>query len=763
MTRLYQPSFTGGELSSSLYARTDLAKYAAGLKKAKNVFVHAHGGVSNRAGFEFIGTTAGNKKARQIPFVFDPVSNQTYNIELTNQKMRFYRAGAVITQAAKAIINISQDGTSLIISCYNHGFDNGDEVIIGNKNYIVSDGFSNGFRIRDLYGAYVVIANMPPYGGGSSASKIYEVATPYLENDLPSISFAQENDVMYLAHRNYPPHKLVRYSDNNWAITAVTFAPSIGAPNGVNAYPIVNTAGQPGYIATVYSYVVSSVSNINGDESLISAGTSCVNDLTIVNGRNRVQWLAVANAGRYIIYKLDNGRFGYIGSTTALYFDDENITADLSDAPQQGVNPFTGWGNYPGCVAFFEQRLAFGGTYNNPSAVYLGQSSNYENFGAASPAKASDAITFRIRSNEKNDIISLISTRGLGVFTTAAEWIVNGGSQDFLSPSNTVIRVQSKRGSSSITPIVVGNVMLFSQARGGVVRDFSYDMAQDSFTGSDLTIFSSHLFKNKQIISWAYAQSPHSIVWCVLDDGSLLSFTYMREHEVWGWTRHETDGAFINVNVVPENKEDVPYFVIRRMINGLPRYHIERLHSRNFATSQDAFFVDSGLSYNGAPATVVSGLDHLNGKTVKALADGNVVSDLLVVNGSVTLPYAASKIHIGLSYEAVIQTLPLSMGDINGLGNVQGRLKSISKVTIRVEETRGIWLGTDDYPKESGKLVEYKQRQNENWNEAIGLFTGDIEMTPTPTWNTQGQVCIKQFDPLPMTILAIMPDITLGG
>src|SRR6185312_13082142 len=206
-----------------------------------------------------------------------------------------------------------------------------------------------------------------------------------------------------------------------------------------------------------------------------------------------------------------------------LQFDDENITADLAQAPQEANNPFAGAGDYPRCVTFFEQRLAFGGSENNPSAVWLGQTGNYENFGSATPATASDAIIFSIRSREKNEIRGIVPLRGLGVFTSAAEWMVTGGSQDFISPSQIVTRPQSYRGMAYVQPVVVGNVVLFPQSRGGVIRDFSYDFATDAFTGSDLTILARHLFEGRSIKAWAYAQSPHSIVWTVLDDGSLVS------------------------------------------------------------------------------------------------------------------------------------------------------------------------------------------------------------------------------------------------
>lgn len=692
--RAYQPAFTAGVLSPSLHARVDLAKYQTGLKQAKNMFVHAHGGASNRPGLEFIGEVkASARKARLIPFEFN--TEQTYVLEFGHNTMRVYRNGALVLD-----------------------------------------------------------------GGGAP----YEIATPFTEALVGQIVFAQEADVMYLVTTSTEPRKLSRLADNNWTLSTVTFAPKIAAPGTPTVTKPGNTSGDPGYVATVYRYKVAAVSDATGEESLPSASGSVTNDLSIAGGLNRVAWTAVAGAGRYVVYKEDNGVYGYIGGTSGLQFDDENITPDLADTPQTARNPFAGAGNYPRCVSFVEQRLVFASTATDPQAVWMSQSANYENFGYSSPSKASDAVTFRIKARQVNEIRSILATKAMLLLTSAAEWLVSGGSQsDAISPSAIRIDNQGYRGASVLQPVVVGNTVLFAQARGGVIRDFSYEFANDAYTGKDLTVLARHLFENKSIKAWDYAQAPNSVVWVVLNDGSMVSLTYMKEHEVWAWTSHDSaGGVFEDVTVVAEGNDDVPYFVVRRQIGGVWKRYIERLHSRVMQDVSDAFFVDSGLTYEGVAATVFSGLDHLDGQSVVALADGNVVRGLTVTAGSVTLPYAAEKVHIGLSYEALIETLNLDLGSVQGLGTVQGRMKSVAEVTLRVEETRGLFVGPYDDARDGRHLVEYRQRETEAWNEAIQLYTGDIRITPAWDWNTAGSMVVKQFDPLPMTILAIMPDVVIG-
>lgn len=690
--RAYQPSFTAGELSPALWARVDLAKYAVGLKVAKNLFIHPHGGVSNRSGLRFVREVKDStRQARLIPFQFN--TEQTYVLEFGELTMRVFKNGAIVL----------------------------------------------------------------------SSGSPYEIATPYTAAQARDIVVTQEADVMYITHVGHAPRKLSRLADDNWSLTTVAFTPSIAAPAAPTASVTVDTSGEPGYVATNYTYRVSAISAATGEESLPSPDSNTVvNDLTIAGGKNTVTWSAVSGADRYVVYKEDNGVFGFIGGTSGLSFEDQNITADLSDTPQTGYNPFVGSGNYPRCSTFVDQRLAFASSLNNPQACWLSQTANYENFGFSRPRRASDGFEFRIRARQVNEIRGMIPLRGLMILTSGGEWVASGGRDEFLSPDQIVLKPQSYRGASSVQPIVVGNTVLFSQERGGVVRDFSYEFAEDSFTGKDLTILARHLFEGRSIAAWAYAQAPYSIVWVVLDDGSLVSLTYIKEHDVWGWTRHETDGTFEDVTVVAEGEEDVPYFLVKRTIGETDRRYIERLSPRSFSDIKDAFFVDSGLSYSGSPVTSLSGLGHLEGKEVVALSDGNVVRGLTVSSGSVTLPVAASVVHVGLPYEATLMTLDLDLGQVQGLGTAQGRQKSISEVTMRVENTRGIWLGTDDDTREGGKLIEFKQRASEAWGEPIQMLTGDLKITPMPSWSTGGNIVVKQFDPLPMTILAIMPDVTLG-
>lgn len=796
--RAYQPGFTAGILSPSLWSRVDLAKYQTGLRDATNIIVHAHGGASNRPGLEFTGEVKNSSQAaRLIPFQFN--TEQSYILEFGHNTMRVYKNGAVVLSggspyelttpyAASHVADLTfiQEADVMYICHESYAVQKlgrlaDDNWTIGAVTFAPTISAPTGLSAVARYkfrtgtsNAYQFKVTAVSSGGQSAASSAVTVTWQYENFDGRFIRISWNPVAGADAYKVYR-------TDASIGIVAETTDTSADMPVGPGTFsgdgtaaPSTGGGGAPatptGVTGTVefgipYYYKVSAISADTGEESLPSVHDIVSNDMSIKGNTNTLSWSAVAGASEYYIYRNDNGAFGYIGRSDNTSFVDENITADISVGPQQAYNPFSGSGNYPRCATFFEQRLAFASTINEPQAVWLSQSASYENFGYGSPAKDSDAIEFRIKAKQVNEIRSMIATRGLMLLTSGAEWIVTGDGQGSpITPSQIKVDNQGYRGAATVQPIVVGNTVLFAQSRGGVIRDFSYEFTNDAYTGKDLTILARHLFEGRSIRSWAYAQAPQSIVWVVLDDWSLVSLTYMKEHDVWAWTRHETgaQGRFEDVAVVAEGEEDVPYFLVRRNIGGTWKRYIERLHTRAMTDVTDAFFVDSGLTYAGSAATVMSGLSHLNGEEVVALADGNVVRGLTVSGGSVTLPNAATKVHIGLPMTATMQTLDLDLGAVQGLGTVQGRMKSVAEVTLRVEDTRGIWIGPRDGERTDEWLNEYKQRNTEAWNDAIQLYTGDIRITPQWDWNTHGTVVVKQFDPLPMTVLAVMPDVVIG-
>jgi len=428
---------------------------------------------------------------------------------------------------------------------------------------------------------------------------------------------------------------------------------------------------------------------------------------------------------------------------------------------------------------------------------------------------------------------------GLIMLTGSGAWQVSGGSSGaVLSPATITATPQAYNGCADVEPLTINYDILYIQQKGTVVRDLSYNLYVNIYTGTDLSVYSNHLFTGFTIKEWTYAEEPNKIIWAVRSDGALLSLTYLKEQEISGWAKHETQGKFKSISSIQEGQENAVYAIVQRDVGGQYISFIERMHTRLMPYgSEDAFFVDCGLSttatspaadlfiaaptgtgvgfqtsvpvfsinnvgdviragngiatitdyvsptlvhctitrpiqdidsfrnpvivWNQAtgtwtistPVSIVSGLDHLEGETVTILGDGNVFTDKIVLNGAVTLSQPCSKIHVGLAYTAQLQTLYLDIGE----PTIQGKRKNISAMTVRVDQSRGLKMGQtfDD-------LTEFKDRNLNTIGTPIELFTGDDRIIIGGGWTVEGQVCIQQDNPLPVTVLGVIPEIQVG-
>ena len=372
------------------------------------------------------------------------------------------------------------------------------------------------------------------------------------------------------------------------------------------------------------------------------------------------------------------------------------------------------------------------------------------------------ALEFTIASEQVNAIKHLLSINDLIAFTGSAEWKLAGAGDTALSPSTVSAFKQSGRGISHVRPLLVGNTALLVQARGKKIRDFKYTLEADGYDGNDISILSSHLFRktrniDKRIKNWAYQQEPDSIIWSVHNDGSLTSLTYQREHEVWGFARHDTDGKYLDVCCIPEGDEDAVYFIVERTINGVPRRFIERMESRD-ADEDDltySFYVDSGIRYDGNGAYELWGLEHLTGKMVTILADGNVLpSQTVQAGGKITLDAVYTTIAVGLAYSSDVRPMEIDTSFRDGSSS-KGKAKRIPRVHVQVYNSRGLKAGPDEN--------NLKELRGERTNELMGeptrlqskIFTIDIKAD----WKKQTSVFLRHDVPLPCTILSITPDV----
>ena len=930
-----QTSFASGELSPSIFARTDLTKYKTGAARMRNMFVDYRSGASTRAGTKFLNWARySNTSTRLIPFQFSTTA--AFAIEFGDAYCRFFQNGAAVLESGFVVSAISKN-VPMQVTAVGHNYALGDTVFIqgaagmvqaNNRYYVISGIVGDVLSLSEQNsGDPINSTNYTTYTSGGVISRVYTISSPYAAADLPLLKFVQNANVMTFVHTAYTPYTLTATAFNSWAFTQIQFGTSIAAPTGL-------ASSATGAGTANFSYVVTAVDNSDEEspQSLALAVLSAVN-ITTTAGTITVSWNASVNAVSYNVYRAQlsitnavpvGQAYGFQGSVVGTNFIDSNVVPDFSQTPPIIQNPFvpgqinlinvtaqgsgytqatvgyiinttTGSGasfqpvvsggkvtafiilNHgqgyapgdtitvtdsaggagatvsitlgpasgmnPGCVCYFQQRAYYAGSIQFPMTFWASQPGNFNNFNVSDPIIDSDSITGTLVSLQVNAIKSMIPMPGgLILLTSQGAWQLSSGaglaSTSAVTPANATANPQAYNGASDVPPIVINYDILYVQSKGSIVRDLSYNIYANIYTGADISVLSNHLFFGYQILEWAYSEEPFKIVWAVRDDGILLSLTYVKEQEIFGWARHDTLGLVKSVCVVREGNVDAVYLTVSRHIGGQWVTAVERMANREFIYgAEDSFCVDCGVSSSlpepatgiaaststgtvvftindpffssgnvgqilrmgggiatittfisstqlegvwtqdptiivpndpnntpvpaeagewtlSNPATVFYGLDYLEGQTVSILADGGVISPQVVTNGSITLSQPATKVHVGLKYVAQLQTMPLDIGE----PTIQGKRKKINSLTVRCANTRGLKFGRifdTMYPiKEMTPSIPLGQ--------PIPLLTGDSYITMDPLWDVPGQICLQQDDPLPATVLGVVPEITIG-
>jgi len=431
-------------------------------------------------------------------------------------------------------------------------------------------------------------------------------------------------------------------------------------------------------------------------------------------------------------------------------------TMSITGSPSPALS---GADDRPSVVAFFEQRLVFANTNNNPQTLWFSKNGDYTNFTVGTADD--DALIYTIASNQSNAIRFLSSTAVLTVGTSGGEYVLTSTSDGPITPTTTLIRKYSNYGSAKITPVQVADVTLFVQRGNRKMREFKFvgNVNVGGYSAPDMTILAEHI-TNGGIVDMAYQQEPDSIVWIVRDDGTLVGMTYRREEEVVAWHKHVIGGEFSGGQAVVESiatlptdtGEDELFMIVKRTINSVTRRYIEKMNVFDFGSdTTTAFFVDSGLQYSGGATTSLLGLYHLEGETLQVLANGAAHPDKAVASGGVSLDFSSTTAAVGYGYTSNIQTLRIESGSVDGTS--QGKPKRIHAITVRLYQTVGVEIGND-----SGEIDRIPFRDSSMaMDQAVPLFTGDKDIEFAGGFDDDDRVYIKQDQALPLTVLAFYP------
>jgi len=741
-------NFTAGELSPRLDGRTDVAKYFNGCKKLQNFVVHPHGGASRRPGTIFVREVKNSAhNARLIPFEFNVT--QTYILEFGDQYFRVHKDGGTVV---------------------------------------------------------------------SSGSPV-EVATPYAHTDLAKLKFTQSADVMYLVHPDYAPRKITRTSHTAWTITEVDLLRGPMADDNTTTTTLLanGRTGSVTITASASTFVSSDVGrlvrlhegfakitnfssatsvtatvqeNADGRTELMPSYTATTisahegdPSATGLEHNDRYQDTAGAfvsqgfkvgmkvtvsgftdsnnNKASAIVVKVTDDTLLLAPSsdlTDEAAGDSVTISGDLTASTDWALGAFSTVTGFPAAVAFYEQRLVFASTTQQPQTLFFSVGGSFEDFAAG--VDADDALTYTLGSNQVNIIRYLQAGRVLLVGTSGGEFVVTSSEDAPLSPTNAVVKRQATYGSADIQPVQVANVTLFVQRAKRKLRELVFDLNTDSYQAPDMTILAEHITETG-IKEMSLQQEPDNVVWCVLENGKFVGMTYRREENVIAWHEHLIGGTFgsdafghvESVATIPGDlNEDDTYLVVKRTIGGATKRYIEYFSSFDFGSDvEDAFFVDSGLSYSGSSVTSISGLDHLEGQSVSILANGATHPDKTVSSGAISLDFAVTKAHIGLNYSSTLQTMRIEAGGTEG--TAQGKTKRIHEVVLRLFRTVGVKVGSSETELDRIPFRSAAQAMTA----AIPLFTGDKEIEFRGGFDTDGFVVVQQDQPLPLTIIGIFP------
>jgi hypothetical protein len=563
------------------------------------------------------------------------------------------------------------------------------------------------FNADQAYVLLVTNGSLRIYGQGLLVATI---PSPWTEAQIKNLTWTQSADTVLLTHPDVPPKKLQRLADLSWALTDWVFAKMDAAD--VFLQPYYKFAGET--VTLTPSATTGSIT-VTASASVFVAGHAG----TRLRIANKELTITSVNSGTVISAMVNQT----LSATTA--------TIDWAEQAFSSVR------GYPVAAAFHQDRLVIGGSRDLPNRLWLSQSGDLWNFNKGTGLD-DEAIEFGLFSDQINAIRAVFSGRHLQVFTSGAEWIVTGTP---LTPANIQLNRQTRIGSIMnryVPPVDVDGATLFVGRTGRDMREFLYADVEQAYQAADLALFAQHLLKDP--VDQCFSPLDR-ILYLPLADGTLAVLTIYRTEEVFGWARMQTDGLVLSVATVG----NTVYALVER--NG--SILLERFDS--------SVLLDSALVGESVnPVSTWSGLNHLNGQNVTAIADDVVFNNIPVVGNSITLPVTARRVVVGLPYTHVIEPLPPGVLNLDG----GGRATRLVRVVFRVRGTRALTVdvgrGLRDIP-----LRRFGQN---NFDQTPPPYSGDVTVHAFG-WSansTKSLWRIEQTLPLPCVILGATMELKVN-
>jgi len=785
-------NFQAGEFSPRLEGRIDLQKYNSGAQKLENMLIFPQGGITRRPGTKYAGTSKDGGKVRLINFEYS--DEQAYVLEFGANYIRFFKDGGLLTEATETISGATQ-ANPVVLTITGHSLSNGDRIFVkdvggmvelNNREFTVANAATNTIELSGIDGT-----GFTAYTSGGTSGKIVEVTTTYTEAQVFELNHVQSADVLYLAHKDHEPAKLTRTTATSFTLSDIDFVDGPYLDENTTSTTLYASGATGSVTITASAALFTSddvgryirfreVLEIEHDEWAASTsyndGESVrydghvyeqVTGSTQTSGNTPPVHTEGTETYGAIDWEYKHDDTGYVKITgftsstvvtASVQTDDggisvlpDHIIGAANATKKWSLGAFGGDQGYPRAVAFYEERLYFAGTTGQPQTIFGSVTADFENHTPG--INDDDAVNVTIASDKVNVIKHMIQGRFLQLLTTSAEFTLSGGTgTQPVTPTNVNVLRETTFGSSDVRPIRAGSSTILIQKGQEKVKEVTFDLDTDGLVGRDLTILAEHIARGG-LTDMIWQQEPELILWFVRTDGTLIGLSYDPQNQTIGWHTHPmgNSGVVESITAIPSGAEDQVYLSVQRTIDGSVVRHIVFMENIYFGTDvSDAFYVDSGLTYDSTATTTITGLNHLEGETVQILADGAAHADKTVSGGTVTLDRSSSTVHIGYSYDSKVQTLRMEGGADDGVS--QGKIKRIHGATIRFLDTVGAEIGPDE-----DNLDRLPFRDSSmSMDEAVPMFDGDKEISFPSGYDNDARVFVRQTQPLPMTILAVM-------
>lgn len=756
-------AFNAGEYSPLMEGHINLERFPDSARLLQNLIALKQGPAVRRGGTRFVKEVRNSAhNTALIPFEFNVT--QAYQIEAGDNYFRFYANNAVITSTAQNITGISQTDPAVVTYSGSDTYANGDEVYItgvvgmtevNNKFYRVANvnAGANTFEITDTDGNDIDATGYTAWSSGGTVAEVYQVASPYGEDELfdsdglPIYQYAQSADVLYIAHGDYNTRAVTRTANAAWTVTDMEFVDGPYLPENDTAVTMT-LSGTSGSV----NVTLSAASAVNGGQGWLATDVGRL--IRFKDPANNWTWLQItARTSDVIAVATIKGENASAGTATTSW--------------RLGVYSETT--GYPKVITFFQDRVLLAGCDDYPDRYDLTRTGGYSNTQFQFAPTDRDgtvtddaAITGTLQSGQVNAIRwAGTDDRGLVLGTAKKEWIVRPStSNEVLTPENAKADPFSSIGSAPVQPIQAESGTIFVQRARRRLHDIVYSFERDQLKPRDITIASEHITRTG-VAEVKFQQEPINVIWARRTDGTLVGMTYYPDEAVFAAHRHALGGSglvkSISVIPAPDGSRDELWLIVQRTIDGVTRKYIEYMtrYYEDDIAKEDAFHVDCGLTYDGAATATVTGLEHLEGSTVKVMVDGKSHPDLTVTNGAITLANGreGEVINVGLGNTWAFYSQRMEAGARDG--TAQGKTKRITGFVVRLLHTLGLYYGPN-----STVMDEYDFNQGAEYDEDLPLFSGDAEFLRWPFgYETDASIYLSHDGVFPAALLCIMPQL----